>query len=80
MTDDPIRYPVLKGISAVIAAIGGLTWSQTASMVATIYTTCLLIEWVWKRLLKPYAQRRGWVGGHRKAFLDSTDRVDLDVH
>jgi len=78
MTDDTIKHPVAKAASAGVVFLGGMTWGEVASMLATIYTACLIIEWLWKRLLKPAAQARGWIAGKRREFLDSTGAAPLD--
>ena len=46
-------------------------------MAAFLYTCCLLVEWLWKRVLKPLAQRRGWIKGKPREFLDSTGNAPL---
>lgn len=75
--NDDIKHPVAKGLSAGVVFLGGMTWGEVASMLAALYTLCLLIEWLWKRILKPAAQRRGWIAG-RAQFLDSApDFPDL---
>lgn len=74
--NDDIKHLPAKAASVGLAWLGGMTWGELASMLATIYTGCLMVEWLWKRLLKPLAQRRGWVHG-RSEFLDSTDSAPL---
>lgn len=76
--NDDIKHPAIKGASVGAALVGGLTWGELASMLAALYTGCLLIEWLWKRVLKPLAQRRGWLAGPRRQFLDSTGPAPLD--
>lgn len=58
--------------------IATLPWDKMAQAAAFIYSVCLFIEWLWKRILKPYAQRKGWVGGRRRDFLDSTGETPLE--
>jgi len=76
MTDD-IKHPVAKVASAGAVFLGGMTWGEVASMLAALYTACLIIEWLWKRVLKPLAQRRGWIKGKPREFLDSTGSAPL---
>lgn len=76
--NDDIKHPAIKGASVGLAWLWGMTWGELASMLAAFYTGCLIIEWLWKRLLKPLAQRRGWIAGPRREFLDSTGAVPLD--
>lgn len=79
MTDD-IKHPVAKVASAGLVFLGGMTWGEVASMLAALYTACLVTEWAWKRVLKPMAQRMGWIAikGRPREFLDSTGAVPLD--
>jgi pyrroloquinoline quinone (PQQ) biosynthesis protein C len=51
-----------------------MTWGELASMLAAIYTLCLLAEWVWKKVLKPIAIHNGWIKGAHRDFLDSSKR------
>ena len=76
--NDDIKHPVAKGISAGAIFLGGMTWGELASMLAALYTLCLLIEWAWKRLFKPLLQSRGWIKGRPRDFLDSTGAAPLD--
>lgn len=78
MTDD-IKHPVIKAASGtVVGAWAAMSWGERAQMAAFVYTMALLVEWLWKRLLKPLAQRRGWIAGPRREFLDSTGAAPLD--
>lgn len=52
--------------SAWLAAIGVNTWSDAASaaaafasILAAIYTTCLVVEFVWRKWMRPFLERRG---------------------
>lgn len=78
--NDDIKHLPAKAASVGLAWMGGMTWGELASMLAAIYTGCLMVEWVWKRLLKPLAQRRGWIKpkGRPAEFLDSTGAAPLD--
>jgi len=64
-TTDPISSPVLKIISAWIAAgfaqIGVSSWSDFAAFVAGMYTCMLAIEFLWRKIVKPIALRHGWL-------------------
>ena len=49
MNDDTtVSHPILKVASVVAVTIGGLTWGEIAQIMASIYTLCLITEWVWK--------------------------------
>lgn len=41
--------------------LGIATWADLAAALAAIYTLCLWGEWLWKRLIRPFAVRRGWL-------------------
>ena len=76
---DEIKHPVIKAASgSLVGAWAAMSWGERAQMAAFLYTMALLVEWLWKRLLKPLAQRRGWVRGKPRDFLDSTGHADLD--
>ena len=78
MNDDTtVNHPVLKVASAVVVTALGLSWGEIAQIMASIYTLCLIIEWGWKRLVKPLAIRNGWMHGNPRSFLDSTATGDL---
>ncbi len=88
-----IKHPVAKAASALgtgatakaaeaaVAPDVVAVWTlgDLASLLAAIYSACLLTEWLWKRVLKPLAQRRGWIKpkGRPAEFLDSTDSAPL---
>lgn len=76
--NDDIKMPAAKAASAAGVLFGSMSWGEIAQMLAAIYTLCLITEWLWKRVLKPFAQRRGWKLGKRREFLDSTVTGDLD--
>jgi hypothetical protein len=76
--NDDIKHPVAKAASAGAVFLGGMTWGEVAQMLAAIYTACLVIEWLWKRVLKPLLQRSGVIKGQPRPFLDSTGAAPLD--
>lgn len=60
--DAVVNNQVLKATTAIVAAgIGGMSWSDIAAMMAALYTTLLVCEWVWKRIIKPIGLSRGWI-------------------
>ena len=79
MNDDQIKHPVLKAVSVGIAWLGGMTWGEFASMLASIYTAMLIVEWLWKRWGKPLAIRLGWIKGAPRNFMDSSALGELDA-
>lgn len=48
-------------IGTAWVAVGITSWADAASALAFLYTLILLAEWLWKRLLRPFCERRGWV-------------------
>lgn len=81
MSDDNggVHHPVLKGISVVMVWVAGMSWGERASMVAFGYTCLLIFEWFWKMFWKPLFIRWGWIKGRPRGFMESTDRVPLDL-
>lgn len=72
-----VNHPGLKLASVGVVWIGSMTWGEIASMLAAGYTLLLIVDWLWKRLGRPYALRRGWIKGRPLDFMDTTGRVDL---
>lgn len=46
-------------IASAWALIGITSWSEAAAFTAFVYTSCLLLEWVWKKVIKPVLIERG---------------------
>lgn len=57
---DTVAAPAIKIVTAW-AAVGITSWAEAASALAALYTLLLIIEWLWKRLARPFCERRGWV-------------------
>lgn len=76
--NDDIKQPVAKGVSAIGLTVSSMSWGDIAQMLAALYTLCLITEWFWKRVLKPFAQQQGWIKGRPSEFLDSTGAAPLD--
>lgn len=72
MNDDTqIHHPAFKACSVIFLWMCSMTWGELASMLAAIYTFCLLMEWGWKKILKPIAIHHGWMKHRRRDFDDS---------
>lgn len=41
--------------------INSVPWGNVASMVAAAYTLLLITEWFWKKLWRPFLERRGYI-------------------
>ena len=78
MINDQINHPAIKGSSVVGAWLVGMTWGERASMVAFFYTVLLIIDWFWKRFVKPLLIRRGVIKGKPLDFMDTTGNAPLD--
>lgn len=59
MSED-INAPAAKVIS-LWAVIGITTWTEAAAFAGFVYSLLLIGEWVWKKVGRPFAERRGWV-------------------
>lgn len=72
--NDQVNHPVAKAVSAVAAAgFAGLAWSEIAAILAAAYTSILIGEWLWKRLLRPYLIRIGRITPKPRIDWDSDE-------
>jgi len=55
-----VAAPAAK-IFTAWAAVGITSWAEIASFLAAIYSALLIAEWTWKRALRPFAVRKGWI-------------------
>lgn len=55
-----IALPGAKIASAWLA-VGITSWSDAAAALAALYTVILILEWVWKKAVRPFAEQRGWM-------------------
>jgi hypothetical protein len=67
-----INHPAFKMCSVIFVWMCGMTWGDIASMLAAIYTMCLIVEWLWKKVAKPIAIHNRWI--------HSTHGRDHEVH
>lgn len=58
--NDDINNPVAKVVS-LWALIGVTSWAEAAAFAGFIYSLLLIGEWLWKRVVRKFAARRGWV-------------------
>lgn len=58
--DSTISHPVAKAIS-LWALVGISSWTEAAAFLGCIYSTLLIAEWTWKKVLRSYARSRGWI-------------------
>jgi hypothetical protein len=64
-----VAAPVIKVVSAW-AAVGFTSWTDVAAFLAAIYSLLLIAEWVWKKVGRPFADRRGWAARKRPRPAD----------
>jgi len=55
-----VASPGIK-IATAWAAVGVTSWAEFASVLAALYTMLLIGEWLWKRLIRPFCEKHGWV-------------------
>ncbi len=67
-----VDYAPVKIATAWLAAIGISSWSDFAALLAALYSLILIGEWVWKKLLRPCFERRGWV---KRRMRRQTDKL-----
>ncbi len=63
------------------AAVNAIPWGTIASIMAAAYTALLIGEWLWKKLLRPLAERRGWVKPRKRWIItldDLKEQQDTD--
>lgn len=60
--DDPTKIDAV-GIKVVTAwgLIGITSWADFAAFLGAVYTSALLAEWVFKKIIRPICIRRGWM-------------------
>lgn len=61
-------------------AVTSIPWSTIASIAATLYTTLLISEWCWKKLIRPFCVGRGWLNPlrHRIISVEEYNQADTD--
>lgn len=65
-------------VSGIWAFIGITDWSQTASMLAAFLTLLFILEFIWKKVIRPFAEWRGWLIHKRRLIITSeTDLGDI---
>jgi hypothetical protein len=57
------------------ALIGITSWSEAAAFIAFLYSSCLLAEWVFKKIIKPTLVSRGYM---KASVADNAGDDDAD--
>jgi hypothetical protein len=67
MTDTPqtVAAPGIKIVTAW-GAVAITSWADIAAMLAAVYTLLLILEWLWKKFGRPFAENHGWIIQHKK--------------
>ncbi len=56
-----VNNPIAKAGTALGGAFVVSSWSDIAAFLAAVYSAILLLEWVWKRVGRPFCEQRGWI-------------------
>lgn len=48
-------------LSSVWLLVGITSWADFAAALAAIYSALLICEFVWKKVVRPFLERMGWV-------------------
>jgi len=67
-----VAAPATKILTAW-AAVGLTSWTEIAAALAALYTFLLILEWLWKKLARPFCERHGWVRRLRRRSYDMKD-------
>lgn len=59
-SDTTISHPIAKAVS-LWALVGISSWTEAAAFAGFVYSMLLITEWVWKKVLRGIARRRGWL-------------------
>lgn len=69
-TSMSVDHPFWKALTALLAGFGVSSWSDFAAFVAAAYTLLLMAEWLWKRVGRPFCERRGWISRPKRRATD----------
>ena len=67
-----VAAPGVKIVTAW-AAVGITSWSDAAAALAALYTLILILEWLWKRLGRPFCEKHGWLTRLKRRRGDGAD-------
>ena len=70
---DPDSGPgIFARIATVWGAIGVTSWADFAAFLGALYTAALLVDFLWRKFIRPFCERQGWL--KRKANRRKEDR------
>ena len=69
-----VDHATAKLVTAAGATIFGMSISDAAALAALLYTSLLIGEFIWKKFLRPFAERQGWVKPLRRRASDRINR------
>jgi hypothetical protein len=55
-----VAAPGIK-IATAWGAVAITSWADIAAMLAALYTLLLILEWLWKKFGRPFAEIHGWL-------------------
>lgn len=58
-TNSAVAAPIAK-VATAWAAVGFTSWADVASFLAALYTLLLILEWIWKKWVRPFCEDRGY--------------------
>lgn len=67
--DNTVGMPAVK-LASVWGAVAVTSWADLAAMLAAIYTLILIGEWFFKKFIRPFCERHGWMKRLHKRYND----------
>ena len=64
-----VELPAVK-VASAWAAVGITSWADAAAAMAFVYSVALFGEWLWKKILRPLCERRGWLQRRKRRMED----------
>jgi hypothetical protein len=55
-----VTHPVVK-IATAWGALAITSWADLAAALAAVYSALLIGEWFWKKFIRPFCERQGWL-------------------
>lgn len=58
--------------------INSIPWDTIAKITAAIYGVAVLSEWIWKKIVRPFCESRGWVKRRRIITVQEYEQDESD--